>query len=125
MCLSNPLLDKQFLTIYSSVLLLCHFLLYVICPICKSHPSSLSPILSPSILQLPPALVLFWFLCRVQRDPLCLVFCNCLKLIWLLFLRLPVCNYSSWGSSKHGHGGSEDLVSLTTVQVCLILPVRH
>lgn len=87
--------------------------MYVICPICKFHPSSLTPILSPYKLQLPPPLVLFLFLCKMRREQLSLVFCNQLELIWLQFLRLPVCSYSSWASSKHAHGGSEDLVSFT------------
>lgn len=58
----------------------------------------------------------------LQDAELCLVFCNQLQLTCLQFLKLPVCSYSSWGSSKHAHGGSEDLVSLTPH---LILPVRH
>lgn len=82
----DPLLDKQFLTIYSSVLPLCHLLLYVLCPICRFHPSSLTPILSPSRLWFPPPLVLFLFPCRMQRDQLCLVFYNQIELIWLQFL---------------------------------------
>lgn len=88
-CVSHPhpLLDTQFLTIYSSILPLCHLPLYVICIICKFHPSSLTPILSPCTLQLCPPLVLFLFLCRMQRHQLCLVFCNQLELIWLQFLK--------------------------------------
>lgn len=82
----DPLLDKQFLTIYSSVLPLCHLLLYVLCPICRFHPSSLTPILSPSRLWFPPPLVLFLFPCRMQRDQLCLAFCKQVELIWLQFL---------------------------------------
>lgn len=67
-CVSHPhqLLHKQFLAMSSAVLPLCHLPLHVICPICKFHPSSLTPILSPSRLRLPPPLVLFLFLCRMQ-----------------------------------------------------------
>lgn len=118
------LLNKQFFTIYPSLLPFCLLPLYVICPICSFHSFlAYSHPLSLHILQHPPLLVLFCFLSRRQRDQLCLVF---FSYSWSgnSFWYLPRCLHSSCGSCRHASkavGTSYHLL----LQRCSIMLVVH